>query len=468
MSDERSQQTTQITTSTSDGGYALVVVFPDGRWARFPLPAQGQAVVGRSHQASIALEHESISRRHVTFHVRDSGLCVEDLGSRNGTRVRGQPVMAGKRVEVSPGEIIDAGSLLLLVEGPRVGREVPPRGGAPASSGRGSPADSPEVLTGGLSQLHRLVERIAPTDVTVLLLGETGVGKERLAEAVVRYSQRAQAPFLKLNCAGLPEPLVESELFGHERGAFSGAVAAKKGLLEACSGGTLFLDEVGELPLTVQAKLLRAVEGREVLPVGATAPRAVDVRFIAATHRDLEQEVATGRFRQDLFYRLNGFPLHIPPLRERRDEIEPLVGAFIAEASERFGYASPPALTAAARAQIFGYEWPGNVRELRNVIERAVLLCADEAGERIIGPEHLSITRGVTAPLVAEVASSAPDPLEARGSQDDDQRRLLVETLERCAGNQTRAARELGIARNTLIARMEKYGLARPRKPRGS
>jgi two-component system, NtrC family, response regulator AtoC len=456
----RSLETVEVKSVDDEGGFALVAVFPDSRWARFLLPAQGTTVIGRSRQASVSLEHESISRRHAVVHVGDDGVAFEDLGSRNGTRVRGQPLKRGEQVEVGPGEIVDVGSLLVLIEGPR-------KRLAPAWKERPEPQESraepaldvavPEVLSGSLMQLHRLVERIAPTDVTVLLLGETGVGKERLADAVVRHSRRAESPFFKVNCAGIPESLVESELFGHERGAFTGAVSAKKGLLENASGGTLFLDEVGELPLVVQAKLLRVLESQEVMPLGAVRPRSVNVRFIAATHRHLGDEVAEGRFRQDLYFRLNAFPIQIPPLRERRDELDPLADMFIAEASKKFELAAAPSLSMQARDRLHGYSWPGNIRELRNVMERATLLCSDDT----IGPEH----------VVLETAGGAPAPEEPRAdaapASQDEERRRLVEALERFGGNQTRAARAMGIARNTLIARMDRFGLARPRRRDG-
>jgi hypothetical protein len=284
---------------------------------------------------------------------------------------------------------------------PRIGIACHPRDGlAPeeivakaCSAVRGeAPADAEPfvvVQDGAMQRLQRLVKRIAVGTISVLLLGETGVGKEVLAESLHNESLRSKKPFLRLNCAALTETLLESELFGHERGAFTGAVHAKPGLLETAQGGTVFLDEVGELPHSTQVKLLRVLEERKVFRVGALKPRPIDVRFISATNRDLETQVAMGAFRQDLFFRLNGIALVIPPLRERLDEIEGLAKAFIQSASAQAGRARPPVLSLEALTLLRRYGWPGNIRELRNVIERAVLLCGDGP----IALEHLPVEK---------------------------------------------------------------------------
>jgi transcriptional regulator with GAF, ATPase, and Fis domain len=303
----------------------------------------------------------------------------------------------------------------------------------------------------------------------VLLLGETGVGKEVFAEGVHNHSARKRGPFLRLNCAALTETLLESELFGHEKGAFTGAGAQKDGLLEAAHQGTVFLDEVGELPMSIQAKLLRAVEHREVLRIGATRPVQIDVRFLAATNRDLPAEVASGAFRRDLLFRLDGVTLVIPPLRERRGLIGPMALRFLAEARPRPGMA--PRLATEVLAALEAYSWPGNVRELKAVVERAVLLARD--GE--IGVRHLAFARRAAAPPSSDTdtpaltARTVAPPLDADPPPDyldDDQRAdraRVIAALDECAGNQTRAAKLLGIGRTALVTKLRLYRIPRPR-----
>jgi transcriptional regulator with GAF, ATPase, and Fis domain len=318
------------------------------------------------------------------------------------------------------------------------------------------------IEDGAMQRLHRLVERVAAGIISVLLLGETGVGKEVFAEAIHSRSPRSGKPFLKLNCAALTESLLESELFGHERGAFTGAVSQKPGLLETADGGTVFLDEVGELPASLQAKLLRVLEEKRVLRVGGTKSRVVDVRFIAATNRDLESEVDRGRFRRDLYFRLNGISLVIPPLRDRRGEIEPLARAFLRQACSG---RTAPVLGPEVLARLQSYAWPGNIRELRNVMERAAVL----AGEGPILAEHLPVEKmGHTLHPSARYTQIG---LDGGTSALSDQvaafeRRRIIEALERCAGNQTKAARLLGMSRRTLVSRLRDYDIPRPRKGR--
>jgi transcriptional regulator with PAS, ATPase and Fis domain len=344
---------------------------------------------------------------------------------------------------------------------------------------RAEPADRRVVpVDRTMQDLYSLAARVAPGTIAVLILGETGVGKEVLAEKVHLLSPRAERPYLRLNCAALSETLLESELFGHERGAFTGAVVAKPGLLETADGGSVFLDEVGELPLSTQVKLLRVIEDRTVLRVGGLKPRRIDVRFIAATNRELDAEVARGAFRQDLFFRLNGATLVIPPLRERLGEVPELVESFRRQAASQLGHATVPGISAEALATLQQYSWPGNIRELRNVIERAVLLC----GAGPILPSHLPLEKmRVTFSMVSPAAlpppaprpSAPPDPSEVptpallrRGAQltPEAERAQIEEALLACGGNQTRAAQRLGIGRRTLINRLEEFGLVRPRK----
>jgi len=323
-----------------------------------------------------------------------------------------------------------------------------------------------------MQQLHRLVERIAAGNLSVLLFGETGVGKEVMAETIHRLSPRAGKPFLRLNCAAFSEALLASELFGHEKGAFSGADQPKPGLLESAQGGTVLLDEVGELTPSIQAKLLRVLEERAVLRVGGLRPRPVDVRFVAATNRDLEQEVARGAFRQDLLFRLDGFSIVIPPLRERLDELPGLVAAFVAEASTQLGRRRPPEIAPDVLSLLASYAWPGNVRELRNVVERAVLLCG--AVGHVIQAERLPLAKLRGAPSMAPPASAPSVPAPATAPANDEEalrdrlqqveRDRVLAALAQCAGNQTQAAKLLGVSRNTLAARIAAFGLPRPRK----
>jgi two-component system, NtrC family, response regulator AtoC len=292
----------------------------------------------------------------------------------------------------------------------------------------------------------------------VILLGETGVGKEVTARAIHDRSRRAGKPFVQVNCAAIAESLLDSELFGYEKGAFTGAVAKKTGLIEAANGGTLFLDEVGETSAAVQAKLLRTLEAREIRRVGGVESHAVDVRFVAATNRDLPALVESGVFRRDLYFRLNGLTIEIPPLRKRLDELPGLAAEFLREVAH--ADALPvQTLSVAALAVLRGHPFPGNVRELRNLMGRAVLL--SKGGE--VRPEHLRLDSTTDQREAAPVpASSSRTPLHEE--IDALERRRVLAALEQSAGNQTRAAALLGIARRTLIHRMQEYGLPRPRK----
>jgi DNA-binding NtrC family response regulator len=305
------------------------------------------------------------------------------------------------------------------------------------------------VRSPAMRKLYELAERVAASDINILVVGETGVGKEILVQTIHRGSARARAPLLALNCAAVSESLLESELFGHERGAFTGAVGTKPGLLETAPGGTVFLDEIGEMSLGLQAKLLRVIETREVRRVGGLKGRAIDVRLIAATHRDLGAEAASGRFRRDLYFRLNGITLAIPPLRERPEEILALAEHFLVQFARR----NPPTLSREATAWLLRHTWPGNIRELRNVIERSTTLCT--SGE--IAVEHFAADG---RPERLDDADLTPAATVADAA---DERERVVRALELCAGNQSRAAKLLGIARSTLIDKIKLYGLRRPR-----
>jgi two-component system response regulator AtoC len=303
-------------------------------------------------------------------------------------------------------------------------------------------------------ELYRVAERIAAGDISVLIVGETGVGKEVMAEEIYRRSPRSTKPFLRLNCGALSESLLESELFGHERGAFTSAVGVKPGLLETADGGVVLLDEIGEMPMNLQVKLLRVIEDKQVRRVGGVKSRPLDVRFIAATNRDLQKYAARGLFRQDLYYRLAGATLEIPPLRKRPGDIEPLAHMFLSHASRHLGI--PATISPEAVALLHTYRWPGNVRELRHVIERAVLL----AGSSPITPAHLPVEKVRSEDQERTTAPEEPDV-----TIDDGDRQNVVEVLAACGGNQSRAAKQLGMSRGALIRRLEWYGIVRPRKP---
>jgi transcriptional regulator with PAS, ATPase and Fis domain len=314
-------------------------------------------------------------------------------------------------------------------------------------------------------ELHELVKRIARSSLPVLVLGETGAGKEVIAEEVHRNSPRASKPYVRVNCAALPATLIESELFGFERGAFTGAAHSKPGLIEAADGGTIFFDEIGEMPLETQPKLLRALESGEVTRIGAVEPRVVDVRVVAATNQPLAERVAQGTFRQDLYFRLNGITIPVRPLRERTAEIEALAEHLLARAAAREGRPAP-ALPPSVVAQLLRHPWPGNVRELRTVMERALALSA--GGE--LRAEHVVLDAPPAAPPAPSRAGMAADSV-AGGRlariDPEEERRLIVQALEKTGGNQSRASEILGIARRTLIHRMDAYGIKRPRRRDG-
>jgi DNA-binding NtrC family response regulator len=562
-----------------------LLVLGDGAFATHALPDHGEVLIGRGEGCDIVIDDDSISRKHATLRL-DERIMIEDLGSANGTRVRESWLASGDPVEIAPGEVVEIGSLMLILQD-RTPRVVRPRrlwdreefearldeecrraerSGASFAIGKiecaeDAPDDEVARLLGELvrsadvigrygeddyavllvdcsveeaplferrihngladagvrarvataihgrdgrnaetlvaratarargesetsavtsaadaamQQLHRLVTRVATGTISVLILGETGVGKEVLAERIHRLSPRAQKPFLRLNCAALSESLLESELFGYERGAFTGANTAKQGLLETAHTGTVFLDEIGELPLATQVKLLRVLEAREVMRVGALKSQPIDVRFVSATNRDLEAEVTRGAFRQDLYFRLNGVALLIPPLRQRAGEIAGLARTFVAQFCAHSGHLVPD-ITAAAMGVLERYDWPGNIRELRNVIERATLLAADgliDIDQLPIDKMHatnrqLRMRAATTQPPVAEdpPAFENGSGVGTLGSEIEElERARILEALDKCAGNQTRAAQMLGISRRTLTNRMNEFNLPRPRK----
>lgn len=505
------------------------------------LVAGTSPVIGRTTDADIVIQDPSISRRHARLHVGAGRVTIEDLGSLNGVVVGGVTVPPNTVVPVELEVAFHVASATLLVQrakerhGSGRGANVLDLAGF---ADQGTAPEGRVVVAPMMHRLYSVLDVVAPTSLSVLILGETGVGKEGIAETLHERSPRASAKCVKLNCAALPESLLEAELFGYEKGAFTGATTSKPGLFEAASGGTVFLDEIGEISLATQVKLLRVLECGEVLRMGSITARKIDVRYVAATNRNLKQLIAAGQFRADLFFRLNGVTLYVPPLRDRKEEVEPLSMHFAQLAAARIGR-PPPVFDESARRALHAYSWPGNVRELRNVVERAVALSngqpitashflldtatpeafdndAPLGTSQLDAPEELKTLRSsppgpfspreqpvlppppsvpawtppttsssAPAPPLAEEAGTAklagpppvlpPAPTEPSATQPRGdfkaemralERQRIIEALERNAGNQSRAAKELSISRHTLMQRLELYGIARPRKRR--
>ena len=560
-----------------EDGVLHLIVMGANLFSMHPLPESGSVSIGRDEEDDVRIDEPNASRHHARLHV-GAVLEIEDTGSTNGTRLRGNLLQPGQRAPVLPGEAISIGWATLMIQRRRptvkmrrmpthayfegrleeecekaastgrvfavlrlhvapgtsietVGEIVTPYvrpGDVLASYGpdeyemilfehdakrvedfggrvvallgarnvgartgvaffpsdarsadgliaracervqgrnvSGTPSSDDIRCGPEMRHVHLLAKRAAVSNINVLIVGETGVGKEVLAEIVHGLSNRAQKPFVRINCATLSPTLFESELFGHERAAFTDAREAKPGMLETAEGGTVLLDEIGELPLPLQAKLLRVIETHEVMRVGAVKPRTIDVRFLAATNRVLEDEVARGAFRQDLYYRLNGISLLIPPLRARIDEIEPLARSFMENAA-KLAERPVPKLSPAALKLLIAYPWPGNIRELRNTIERAYLL----SDAQTITPEDLPLEKMRGTPVSMErVPDAAPRSAQSFAVAGlDEESRLdyerIVESLSLCSGNQTRAAKLLGMSRRTFCARLKAYNIPRPR-----
>jgi two-component system, NtrC family, response regulator AtoC len=579
MSRDPASTTKLSTASTSASGEYELLVAGDGKVSRVPLPKTGELCIGRGGDVGVSLGGEGVSRRHAMLRARGTEFTLEDLGSSNGTVLRGQLLAPGLAVPILPGESALIGDFVLVLR-PRRSRAVPRRvlgheyfelrigeqcERARESSGQAfylvgvrvepkAPVDPAEVVAAELepadvlgrlspnewglllvdesendalacaTDLQRALENagckgqtavaayprdgtspgallaklsaalgpetearpaasvlsrspamialyeetdaVARGDISVLILGETGVGKDVLARSLHDRSPRAGKPFLRINCAALPEALLESELFGYERGAFTGAVQSKPGLLQTARGGSVFLDELGELAPRLQAKLLQVLETREITALGSTTVKPLDVRFLSATNRDLEAEALSGQFRSDLYYRIAAYTAVIPPLRERREDILALAQEFARAAAARLGVA-PARIRDDAAMRLLDYAWPGNIRELRNVIERAAVLSEGRA----IGPEHLPldkmrgvvlVSRPATAPEISEAV-----PVSDLSAVELGERNRILEALAQSAGNQSRAAELLGVSRSTLLNRLDAYRIRRPRKRPG-
>jgi DNA-binding NtrC family response regulator len=428
-----------------------------------PLP-RGAVTVGRAPECDIVLRDRAVSRLHARLHVGEK-LEVEDLGSANGTFVSGRVLSPGTRAVCEEPECIVVGdtSLLLDTTLPTASLAVAPRcgPGAPRAGGDAS-EPTPSSASPRMKQVYALCDQVAVTPYPVLILGETGAGKDVLASLIHRRSYRRVGPFVRINCAAIAPSLLESELFGHQAGAFTGASTAKPGLLEMADGGTVFLDEVGELPPPLQAKLLHVVESGEVSRVGAVKTRRLDVRFLCATNRELSAEVERGAFRSDFFYRISAFTIELPPLRERKEEIDHLTGVLLDQIAAQLELPRPKRLDAEARAALVRYDWPGNVRELRNVICRATVLAAHE----VIGCHDLRLPQSGArrAPLPGrDDGAGAPLHREPLSGMLERERQRIIAALAQCAGNQARAAVALGMSRRHLVRRLAALDIPRPR-----
>jgi DNA-binding NtrC family response regulator len=408
----------------------LPELFPGRRWEL----AGGELTVGSDPRNDVVVDDPFVSSFHARFSLEGGRCMVRDLGSRNGVFVGEQKIREG---EVPPGAQVKLGRVVAVL----VRDEA-------AGHGERAPAAPGARLVGRSAVMERvreLVRRVAASDIPVLVTGETGTGKEVVAQLVAELSPRAGRPFVAINCGTLSRSLIESELFGHERGAFTGAVARKIGAFEAASRGTLFLDEIGELPLDLQPQLLRALENGEVRRVGSTDPFEVDVRLVAATNRQLEAEVAAGTFREDLFHRLHVLPIELPPLRARLEDIPDLALTFVADLAPA---GQSLELTDAAIERLAEHDWPGNVRELRNVLQRGTLMRAQpdrlDAGDIIFTPSTLA-TRVQTASVTS------------RRTLKEIERDALVSELRRHRGNKKEAAVALGISRSTMHRKLEDF-----------
>lgn len=446
-----------------------LLVFLGGETLSFLIPAHGQVSIGRAPENDVRIDDTSISRKHALLHLDDEPW-VEDLGSANGTSVRKPGAVErietddvrpgqGSSFAVSVGDVLLFGSVRVCFRHAKTNLT----GGDP----RAKPISAdPVIADPTMMTLYAEARRAAQSRLPILLLGETGVGKEVLARHIHEMSRQPRGPFVAVHMAAMSESLLEAELFGHEKGAFTGAVDARAGLIESADGGTLLLDEMGEIQLSMQVKLLRVLEDRCVTRIGSRKPRQIDVRFVAATHRDLEEEVRRGAFRQDLFYRINAVTLSVPPLRARRKEIRSLANTFLATACQRLDRTSIPTLSDEVVAALERHSWPGNVRELRNVMDRVAAFC----DENVVKKELLPPSVLATAPITRDEpprAESRQVPVSADGFRDvveDLDRRRILDALTACAGNQTRAAEMLGMSRRTLVARLDTYAIARPRK----
>lgn len=415
-----------------------------------------EVTIGRGPANTVPIDENAVSRKHAIIAVDGDGVFVlRDLGSANGTFLNDRRLIAPTRL--SGGDIVRIGSTSITFVDTS-GRSHSPADEAGGQTTSLKASDTARVMIGrsaAMTEVFSLIEKASASKIPVLVEGETGTGKELVARALHEASPLSRAPFLAVNCAAVSESLLESELFGHKRGAFTGATEDRRGLFEVASAGTVFLDEIGEMPIGMQAKLLRVLQEGEVTRVGESQPRKVDFRLVSATNRDLLAEADSDRFRRDLYYRIAAFPIRIPPLRERREDIADVTTMLLAAAMRRQGKRTG-ALSPDAMAALKRFDWPGNVRELQNEIERAVTMVG--AGEPI-EVSHLSAKLTGAGPSPAEAASSAADSGELRARTAAFERTEVEAALERQGGNKTRAAKELGITYQGLLKKMKRLGM---------
>ena len=433
----------------------LVVVSGSARGKRVKLGER--LTVGKAADNDLVLPDDTVSRHHCEIERTPLGVVVRDLGSTNQTRVGRTAV---REAVIESGSTIVVGSVELLLRGEPNRTQVLP-----------SEATSfGEALGTSLSmrQIFGVLERIAPTDASVLLEGETGTGKDVLARSIHQISARKEQPFVVVDCGAISYTLIESELFGHERGAFTGAIAARQGAFEVAGRGTVFLDEVGELPLDVQPKLLRVLESGEFRRVGGNKSLHAEARIVAATKRNLKEEVERGKFREDLYFRLSVVPITVPPLRTRREDVPGLVDQFLALARKRDPSATAISLSRETVSALAAHDWPGNVRELRNVLDRAIYIAA-AGGEREIRLVDLPVSPGSITGGQSSAANAGYPAFDSETSyreirsdfESEFERRYVAWLLDRHSGNISAAAREAKMDRKHL------YDLARKRGLRG-
>ena len=399
-----------------------------------------EVTIGSQGDNHCVLNDPTVSRHHAAIEETREGYVLRDLGSTNGTSLSGILI---KEAYLEYGSIIGLGNTRLQFVPLEERVEIPP-----------SQEDYFGDVFGGSVEMKRIftmLKKISPTDITLTIEGETGTGKELVARAIHSRSHRAKGPFVVIDCGSISKSLIESELFGHEKGAFTGATQARRGAFEMANGGTIFIDEIGELGLEMQPKLLRVLEQREVRRLGGNEVSKVDVRVIAATNRDLVSEAQRSRFREDLFYRISVVRIHLPPLREKGEDIPFLAQQFAREFSEQYGGGGDVAVSAEALEILKHYHWPGNVRELRNVITRAMAM----------GNGNALRPRDFIMPLPSEGRQRVPSLDSLIGKTlEEIEKAAIMKTLKAHGGNKSAAARVLGIAYSTLYEKIKKYGLS--------
>ncbi|HET9958772.1 MAG TPA: sigma 54-interacting transcriptional regulator [Polyangiaceae bacterium] len=430
----------------------LVLTVLSGSARGKKLKVGSQLTIGKATDNDLVLPDDTVSRHHCVLERRTDGIFVRDLGSTNHTRVGRTTI---REASIEPGATITVGNVELVL------RSEPNRAQIlPSESNQFG-----EVIGTSLSMrsIFGLLERIAPTDACVLIEGETGTGKDVLARSIHQQSARSEHEFLVVDCGAISYNLIESELFGHERGAYTGAVSSRQGAFELAGKGTVFLDEVGELPLDVQPKLLRVLESGEYRRVGGNKNMHAEARIVAATKRNLREEVERGKFREDLYFRLSVVPVTVPPLRQRREDIPALVERFLDQARKRVPAAANIVLSRETMAALSAHDWPGNVRELRNVLDRAIYVAAAGGENEVrlvdvpVSPTPIGVAPGANAFPSFEAGKSYR---EVRADFEADfERRYVSWLLDRHAGNISAAAREAKMDRKHLYDLARKHGL---------